>query len=389
MASREAHEQLVAEVERELSWMTRHIPLTRTVAAEVASHDFSGLTLCLNVHLDVKVIPVLEALLSARARLLVLSCNPQTTRDAVVAYLKRLGAEVYAWRGMSDAERIKAMDKVLDVGFDYVSEMGADLTVHLLQNKPEAASRVKAGMEATGTGILRLRELPLPFPVFNWDDVPLKEGFHNRYLVGLTVWNTFLNVTHLSLFGRRVLVVGYGPVGQGIASYARVLGARVFVCDLDPARRLEAVHGGFDVVDLEGGLPQADVVVTATGREGVIGERHFDLLPEGCILLNAGHSNREIDVDALLRHPAEEVRPFIDAIRLRSRTVYLLARGAMLNLAAGPGDYYDAFDLTSALMLAGILFLVERGMTFPPGIHLLPAEVEQKVASLATRQFRL
>lgn len=368
--------------------MTRHIPLTKAVASEVASHDFSGLTLCLNIHLDVKVIPVLEALLSARARLLVLSCNPQTTRDGVVAYLKGLGAEVYAWKGMPEVERVKAMDRVIDEGFDFISEMGADLTVHLLQNRPEAASRVKAGMEATGTGILRLRELSLPFPVFNWDDVPLKEGFHNRYLVGLTVWNTFLNVTHLSLFGRRVLVVGFGPVGQGIASYARVLGARVSVCDLDPVRQLEAIHAGFDVVDLVEGLPRADVVVTATGRDGAIGERHFDLLPDGCILLNAGHSNREIAADALLRYPAEEVRPFIEAIRLNGRTVYLLARGAMFNLAAGPGDYFDAFDLTSSLMLAGILFLVERGPTFPPGIHLLPSEVERKIASLAAQQHR-
>lgn len=386
--SQQSIDRLLAEVEKELSWMNRHIPLTTTIAGEVASRDLSGITLCLNIHLDVKIIPVLAALLSARARLLVLGCNPQTTRDGVVAYLKRLGAEVYAWKGMPEAERLKAMDQVIDEGFEFVSEMGADLTVHLLKSRPEAAFRVRAGMEATGTGILRLRDLHLPFPVFNWDDVALKEGFHNRYLVGLTVWNTFLNVTHLSLFGRRVLVVGYGPVGQGIARYAGMLGARIYVCDLDPVRQLEAVHAGFDVVDLEEGLPKAQVVVTATGREGVIGKRHFDLLADECILLNAGHSNREIDVDALLRFPTEEIRPFIEAIRLGERTIYLLARGAMFNLAAGPGDYFDAFDLTASLMLAGILFLVERGPTFPPGIHLLPPEVERKVASLAARQYK-
>ena len=42
------------------------------------------------------------------------------------------------------------------------------------------------------------------------------------------------------LFGRRVLVIGYGPVGKGIAERARNLGAIVHVTDLDPVRLIEA-----------------------------------------------------------------------------------------------------------------------------------------------------
>jgi adenosylhomocysteinase len=57
----------------------------------------------------------------------------------------------------------------------------------------------------------------------------------------------------------------------------------------------------------------------------------------------------------------------------------------MHNLAAGPGDPYDAFGLTSAVMLAGIEFMVRRHAEYPPGIHLLPEDLEQRVAAVAIR----
>ncbi len=133
------------------------------------------------------------------------------------------------------------------------------------------------------------------------------------------------------------------------------------------------------------GLQICDILITATGRERVIGEEEFSQLPQGCVLANAGHSNLEIDIPALRRHPTRRLVPALEEVDLGDRQVYLLAGGAMLNLAAGPGDPYDAFDLTAALMLAGIEFMVHHCDDFPPGIHLLPEEVEHRIATLATR----
>jgi S-adenosylhomocysteine hydrolase len=59
----------------------------------------------------------------------------------------------------------------------------------------------------------------------------------------------------------------------------------------------------------------------------------------------------------------------------------------MFNLAAGPGDPYDAFDLTSALLLAGIAHLVDHGHRYSPGLHPMPREVEAEVASLNPHLF--
>ncbi len=374
---------LAAAAETELPWLQRHIPLTRQVAAGLPGGTFRGHSICLNIHLDIKMVPVVDALVGTGARVLVLGCNSHTTRDGVAALMAARGAAVYAWAGMTEDERRDALRWAVGQECEFISEMGGEALEAAVQEGSASRRTLRAGMEATGTGILRLQQLQLPVPVFNWDALTLKQGLHNRYLVGLMVWNTFLNVTALTLYARLVLVIGYGLVGQGIAEYARLLGARVMVCDRDPVRQLQARQQGCEPVTLAAGLPRAAVVVTATGRERVLGPDDFPHLPDGCILANAGHSNLEIDVPALRRYPAREIRPAIEEIALPEQTVYLLAAGAMLNLAAGSGDPLDAFDLTSALMLAGIEFMVHHHAAFPAGIHLLPSEVERRVAALA------
>ena len=52
----------------------------------------------------------------------------------------------------------------------------------------------------------------------------------------------------------------------------------------------------------------------------------------------------------------------------------------MFNLAAGPGDPYDTFDLVTALMLESTAFLATEGVDYPPGVHLLPKEVQNRAA---------
>ncbi|MDR5683872.1 MAG: adenosylhomocysteinase [Armatimonadota bacterium] len=366
-----------------LAYLHRQIHVTREAIRRFAERDLRGVRIVFSIHLDIKVVPVVEAVVRTGAQTVVLTCNPLTVRDEVVRYLAAVGAQVDARYGMSERQRLDAVDRAIAQSPQFICEMGGDVQHRLVTVYPEAASVVRAGMEATGTGILRLQGLSLPFPVFNWDDLPLKQGLHNRYLVGLTVWNTFLEVARVTLYGKRVLVVGYGLVGEGIAAYARRLGAVPLVADPDPARQIFARHNGCVVTTIEEALPQAEIVVTATGRERVVREEHFPLLREGAFLLNAGHSSREIDVDALRRCPLRSVRPHLEEIEIGDRRIYLLAQGAMFNLAAGPGDPYDAFDVTSALMLEGIGYMLDHHAEHPPGVQLMPTVVERSVAAMA------
>jgi len=255
--------------------------------------------------------------------------------------------------------------------------MGADLSYELLrQDKlPTVKEGIQASLEATGSGISRFEKLDLPYPVFNWDDLPVKEGLHNRHMVGLTTWQAFFARTKLTLHEKQVLLIGYGSVGQGIAKAARAYGGTVTIAEKDPVRMIEASYDGWPVRPLAEAIPDADIIVTATGASGVINAGHIPMLKDNAILLNCGHSNVEIEVAALRAFPSGEILPYIEAFQVGEKQVYLLAGGAMFNLTAGEVDSLKAFDVTLAVLISGIGHIVGPGSNWSPGVHLLPQEV--------------
>ncbi len=362
------------EMARELEWLLEFVPATRRAAISLPSLE--GERLLVVCHLDLKMIPYFDALVGKGAEVWACAANPATTRDEVAGHLETLGVRVPA-RASDPPERHAAhLSAAISAGPTLLSEMGADATA-------ATAGRlegVRGGLEATGTGIKRLSGLDLAYPVFNWDEVPIKQGLHNRHLVGLVATNTFLDVTGLSLYGKRVLVVGYGPVGRGAADAARSFGAVVEVCDLDPAARLAAAHLGFATPRLEEALPHTDVVFTATGRDGAVPFEALAHCKSGVFLANLGHTNGELPAEELRRRVVAAPRPHVERCEVEGRELYLLAGGAMFNLAAGPGDPYDTFDLVTALMIEATGFLAREGASYPPGVHLLPKDVQDRAA---------
>jgi adenosylhomocysteinase len=348
--------------------------MPRTQRALLALSNLSGMRLACSIHLDLKMALLVEGLLARGAQVFLTTCNPQTVRDEVVANLCAQGASAEAWRGMPPDAYAAAVERALDWEPTHLCEMGADLTAAILQ-RGAVRPTVRASLEATGSGITRLANAALSYPVFNWDDLPVKEGLHNRHIVGLTTWHAFFERTRLTLHGKRVLVVGYGSVGRGVADAARAYGGAVCVAERDAARAMEAAYAGWEVRPLEEAITEADVIVTATGARGVINAAHLARLRDGAFLLNVGHHADEIDVAALLAFPHNEVLPFIEAVEIDAKTVYLFAGGSMANLTAGQGDSLNAFDLTLAILTSGIGYIAGAGAEAPPGIHTLPRAV--------------
>jgi len=351
--------------------------------------DLKGVRLACSIHIEPKVASSLEGLLGHGAGLFLTTCNSATVRDEIVQRLERRGAAAHAWKGMGAGDLAEADRRALEWGPTHLWETGASLTMAGTGASAavRAPSTIRASMECTGSGISRLRGLAAAgsfpaYPVFNCDDVPIKEGLHNRYIVGQTAWRAFTDRTQLSLHRKRVLVVGYGLVGRGVALTARALGGAVSVAEQDAARSLEALYDGFPVGTLDELAMSADVVVTATGARHVVSARHFGRFPDGCFLLNVGHMGDEIDVDALGgRH---EILPFVEETRVAGKTLYLFAGGAMANLTAGQGDTLNSFDITMAAMLAGLRYIFsEEAGSRPPGLHPLPRSAWEGVARRA------
>lgn len=359
----------------ELEWAS--LNMTRTRAAVEALPDLSHIRLACNMHLDLKMAPLVKGLLDKGAKVFLTTCNPTTVQDDVVAYLMNQGAEAKAWRNMSQQEWYDSFQAAIDWKPTHLCEMGADLTTLIHNNKLQ--TNVKAGLEATGSGINRLNGLTPNYPIFNWDDLPVKEGLHNRHMVGLTAWHTFFDTTHLTLHEKTVLVIGYGLVGQGVAHSAKAYGGKVIVAEIDKARALQAEYDGWQVLPLAQAVKMADVIATATGAKNVLSQSLLNEAKSGVFILNVGHVAEEIEVSYLKQFSMTEPMPYINAYHLEDKTIYLLADGSMFNLTAGYGDSLNAFDVTLAVMASGIGHIVSQGEQAEKGVYLLPQEVWKKV----------
>jgi adenosylhomocysteinase len=265
---------------------------------------------------------------------------------------------------------------------DYLCDMGGELCVAYLDRQPP----VKGALEATMSGLHLLKKHRLPFPVFDWNSIPLKD-LHNRYHVGDTVWPAFNQLTGMGLYGRRVLVIGQGPVGKGIAERARALGASVYVADIDPLRLLEAAHLGCEAIELQEGVRRCEIIVTATGVEGVLNGEQLARVRPGAILFNAGHSNREIDIDWLYEHENQRLKAHIERIDLGGTYLFLLGQGSLLNLSAGAGPFgVDQFDHYTAVMLLGISWMFDGiPADTPAGLQRFPAHLERQIAEVSIK----
>jgi len=364
-------------------WLRYATPITEHYCREISQRDYRDKKLACWMHISFNALPMMLALADAGTEIVYGACNVDSTDDAAATYLSERGITVYGWKGMAKADYDEHKRLVRAFDADYLCDMGGELSEAYLDRKPN----VIGALEATTSGLNVLRDHPVPFPVFDWNSIPLKDRLENRLYVGSEVWPVFSEVTWLSLFRRSVLVVGYGPVGKGIAERARDLGAIVYVMDLDAVRLIEAQHHGCIPVSVKEGLERCQIVVTATGVDRVLGEEHLQQARPGTIFFNAGHSNREIDIDWLYRQPCRRMKAHVERFDLNETHIFLLAKGSLLNLAAASGaGGADLFDLYTAVMLRGISWLFDGGADgAPPGVQLYPSDLEQEIANISVQ----
>ena len=96
---------------KEVAWASQNMP--RTLRQVAALPDLSGVRLACCMHLDMKMIPLVQGILDKGAQVFLTTCNPTTVQDDVVARLVERGAEACAWRNMSDADWQQSWEKRL------------------------------------------------------------------------------------------------------------------------------------------------------------------------------------------------------------------------------------------------------------------------------------
>jgi len=277
---------------------------------------------------------------------------------------------------------------------DLIADNGADLH-HLIYSDDDykhLSESLIGATEETTTGATRLRESIKcsDFPTFSINDTLTKRIVENRFGVGSSVVDGIMRATNVMLHGKRIVVIGYGYCGAGVAQRLRGMGAHVTVVERDALTRLEAHLEGFRTSLLEDCLSTAEIVITVTGYDNILRKEHFEKMQSGTIIANAGHFATEIDVAVLsdLSESKREIRQEITEYILPSnRRIFLVSNGNLVNLAAGDGNPIEIMDLGLALQSLSLKLLVEDGTSFKNGVQPVPRDVEQYVAQHAVKHW--
>lgn len=376
--------------EMKIKWVERNMPVLRGLGEEfAASKPFAGLRVALSVHLEAKTAYLCRVMEMGGAEMYVTGSNPLSTQDDVAAALADGGMNVFARYGCSMEEYEQNLCRVLEAGPNIIIDDGGDL-VHLIHTKYTGLiPEIIGGCEETTTGIHRLRAMAkagtLRFPMVMVNDADCKHMFDNRYGTGQSVWDGIMRTTNLIVAGKRVVVSGYGWCGKGVALRAKGMGAKVIVTETDPVRALEAVMDGYEVMPMSEAAKLGDIFCTVTGCSGVITKEHFMSMKDGAILSNAGHFDVEVDMAGLEALAVEkyEARHNIQAYVLPDgKTLFTIAEGRLVNLAAADGHPAEIMDMSFAIQAMSAKYLADNRASLKPGVIPVPREIDDYVARI-------
>ena len=392
MASEIRNEGLWQDGRMKIDWVRHNMPLLNGLETEFGqTRPFDGLRIALSVHLEAKTAYLCEVLAAGGAQMYVTGSNPLSTQDDVAAALVREGLNVFAWYGATPEDYRRHIRKVLEAGPNIIIDDGGDLVSLMHSEFQHLIPDVIGGCEETTTGILRLQSMnrarTLLFPMMLVNNADCKHLFDNRYGTGQSVWTGINRTTNLIVAGKTVVVAGYGWCGKGVAMRAKGQGARVIVTEVDPVKALEAVMDGFSVMKMSQAASEGDVFVTVTGCRDVITGSDFLKMKDGAICCNAGHFDVEVDV-AALKKMAVEAKPArrdIMGYKLQNgNTIYILAEGRLVNLAAGDGHPAEIMDMSFAIQALSAKYLVENRDRIAriPGsmVYEVPKSIDLEVA---------
>ena len=346
------------------------------------------------LHMTIQTAVLIETLVELGAEVSWSSCNIFSTQDHAAAAVAAAGIPVFAWKGMSLEEYDWCIEQTLfafsnNQPLNMILDDGGDLTNIVLDKYPELVAAVRGITEETTTGVHRLYEREkagtLPMPAINVNDSVTKSKFDNKYGCRESCVDAIRRATDIMMAGKVAVVAGYGDVGKGSAASLRSAGCRVIVTEIDPICALQAAMEGFEVKRMIDAVPEADIVVTATGCKDVLTEAHFRLMKDKTIVCNIGHFDNEIDVAWLNTQLAKskvEIKPQVDKYTLDGKDIILLAEGRLVNLGCAMGHPSFVMSNSFTNQTLAQMELWNKGDQYEHKVYVLPKHLDELVARL-------
>jgi adenosylhomocysteinase len=346
------------------------------------------------LHMTIQTAVLIETLVELGAEVSWSSCNIFSTQDHAAAAIAKAGIPVYAWKGMTAEEFDWCIEQTLFAFKDgqplnMILDDGGDLTNMVLDKYPELVQGIRGLSEETTTGVHRLYERvkngKLPLPAINVNDSVTKSKFDNKYGCRESLVDALRRGTDLMLSGKVAVVAGYGDVGKGSAESLKNNHVRVIVTEIDPICALQAAMEGYEVKKMDNAIKEADIVVTATGNEKIITERHFRMMKDKTVVCNIGHFDTEIDMAWLNKHYGHtkvEIKPQVDLYNIDGKEIIVLAEGRLVNLGVATGHPSFVMSMSFTNQVLAQLELWQNYKNYENKVYVLPKHLDEKVARL-------
>jgi adenosylhomocysteinase len=383
---------LAARGRTRVEWADAQMPVLRAIRERFAKErPLKGLKLAACLHVTSETANLMRALQAGGAEIRLCASNPLSTQDDVASALADVyGISTFAIKGEDNDTYYRHILASIENGPQMTMDDGADLVTVLHSKKRDLLAGVFAGTEETTTGVVRLTSMAnegvLSYPIIAVNDAMTKHFFDNRYGTGQSTIDGIIRATNLLMAGLKVVVVGYGWCGRGVAARAHGLGAQVIITEIDPVKALEAVMDGFQVMTMKEAARQGDVFVTLTGNKHVLRREHFEAMKDGAVVANSGHFNVEIDIPALEDLSGgrkDRLRDFVDQYHLKNgRSINLLGEGRLINLAAAEGHPAAVMDMSFANQALSAEYLAREGKGLARKVHPVPLPIDREIARL-------
>ncbi len=383
---------LASEGKRRILWADNDMPVLRQIRERFSrTQPLKGRNVSACLHITAETANLARTLKVAGANAVLCASNPLSTQDDVAASLvKDFGIPVFAIRGENRKVYYDHINAAIDHRPVITFDDGADLVNEMHTKRKDDAKRIIASMEETTTGVIRLRAMDaagkLKFPVIAVNDARSKHLFDNRYGTGQSTVDGVVRATAYLLAGSKVVVAGYGWCGRGFAMRARGMGAIVIVTEVDAIKALEAAMDGFLVMPMAEAARVGDIFVTLTGDKHVLRPEHFRVMKNRATIANSGHFNVEIDIPGLRkmsRKVNRGVRRNVDEYVInKNKSIYLLAEGRLVNLAAAEGHPASVMDMSFATQALQAEWVVKNQRKLGVRVYDVPLEIEERVCRL-------
>ncbi|MFQ3608078.1 MAG: adenosylhomocysteinase [Chloroherpetonaceae bacterium] len=380
---------------KEIKLAEAEMPGLMALRAEFGqSKPLKGARIAGCLHMTIQTAVLIETLVELGAEVTWSSCNIFSTQDHAAAAIAKAGIPVYAWKGMNAEEFDWCIEQTLFAFKDgqplnMILDDGGDLTNMVLDKYPELVQGIRGLSEETTTGVHRLYERvkngKLPLPAINVNDSVTKSKFDNKYGCRESLVDALRRGTDLMLSGKVAVVAGFGDVGKGSAESLKNNNVRVIVTEIDPICALQAAMEGYEVKKMENAIKEADIVVTATGNENIVTEKHFRLMKDKTVVCNIGHFDTEIDMAWLNKnygHTKVEIKPQVDLYKIDDKEIIVLAEGRLVNLGVATGHPSFVMSMSFTNQVLAQLELWQNYKNYENKVYVLPKHLDEKVARL-------